>query len=730
MGLGDRFDQWLRSTAWGKKIKELVDRYNVKQAEMLPDLKSGIKRAIETGDIYSILFYSWAWIAYVFAGGGLWLPASLKKFQDQTVGEFEKFQVDPSLYLAGKIDEAVKSKGVQEMVEVVGSAITQPVLTLFEHYATVENPDVHEFSRAFHGYMISLGWAGGIVDAGLKSALGTRAPKVGDALNSMYWSLGLGFLGWQTLAPLLSAGLQPNLERYYNKLYRPTRFTPSQVRDLFALGKITGDQMRDFMREQGWRDTDISTWIDLSYRTLSEGAMWELYHKGEVDKPAMDKFIRAQGYNPVDIPLLYKANEKDDTDDAPKFLASTAKKSFKDGLIAEPEFREILDGMGYAPREIDLQVALLTTEKATETRELSTGQIKQLYDARILGKDESIHNLVQLDYAADVASKLIELWDKQSVPKAVRINRGTITEAYFWGVLSRNEAKSMLRSESGYDDKQAELLLKLEDAQLENKDNPALTSAPAISISMLNQFAQNGLMTREEILSRAELAGFSDADRLVIVNNMFLVQPLEPLAIDESVLLEAYLFGLLSREELAERLTLRGIVADEVELLIRTFELENPLVFGEFTPAYLRQPNPSQMQLALQRGLIDEQQFRDRLTAQGYSPDAVEIYLFNAQYQAPVDPKNLTKAEIIKLYNGGNISRQNALQRLLILGYTAPDAQLLIAVENNLPQDTEIGQAYLGGFIEVGNAIILLGDLGFSLEEIENFLNLAEEGLL
>ncbi|KKL20720.1 hypothetical protein LCGC14_2452630, partial [marine sediment metagenome] len=202
-----------------------------------------------------------------------------------------------------------------EVVETMGAVITEPVITLFEKYAAQDDPDPHEFARAFHGFMIGLNLTAGIADTTLEMISGGQVEGVGRMIESMYWSLGLGFLGWQTLAPLLGSGLQPPLERHYQKLYRNQRFSASEMRDLYALGEISKQALTEGAATEGWRDQDIDQWIKLAFRTLNQGETFKAYNQGLMDEAEAIKRLRSLGYDPKDIPLLFQLHPRSDIDE-------------------------------------------------------------------------------------------------------------------------------------------------------------------------------------------------------------------------------------------------------------------------------------------------------------------------------------------------------------------------------------------------------------------------------
>ena len=722
-GIGQRILNWLQLVPGVKRWSTWWANAQQRSDETWPFVSPYLTAALANFNTSSFISTLQATVLYVVTGWSVFDPQKVMEAGQTAVSEAEKFQENPSVYLAEKLRELTQSSGVQEMTELVGSIITEPVLTLFENYAGQDNADPHEFSRAFHGYMISLGWAGGILDATLKVPLGDRAPSVSNALNSMYWSLGLGFLGWQTLAPVLSSGLQPPLERYYKKLYRPERFNPNEMRDLLALGEIGEEAFREAMREQGWKDSDISTWLKLKYRTLSEGTVWKLREDGHMTDPQVEERLHQAGYDPNDIPWLFKAHPLEETEETGKYLASTAKAAYKSGLIDVSEFRDIMRTLGRNDREIEIELQLLDQQNETELKELTVSQIRGLYVAGLIDTLEAKHHLSVVEISPQAQDNLIRLWDNESVPKAVRLNRGTITEAYREGVIDRSRASTLLQQESGYNSEQAEIILKTQDAIIERVALGVAQGPAAISLAMLRDFALAGLISRGEAEARTELEKFAPADRPLVVDWLFFGAFEQPLELGVDALGEAYVFGLLTREELEARVLAKGVLAEDVEIFIREIELNNPEVFGEFTPRFVAVPSVGQLDKALVRGILSEDEYRTRLSKLGFTPDGIDILLFNAQYQTPKEPKRLSDARVLDLYEKGKITRPNALDRLVGNGYILEDAQLLIEGEEIRPEDTEAAQWYFSGYLELGPLLAIFTELGYSPEEIQDFVD-------
>lgn len=723
--LGERIQNWIganlnNGAEWiGIHIFPRMGERMAEWDELNGTLVNTLHKQGRSGEVNSLLFTG-MW--YVVTGHRPQWVQDIADFQESIGGDFDTFLENPSAFIGEQLEDAFSQPFVREFSEVMGALVMDPVIGLFESYASNPNPDPHEFSRSFHGFMISLGLAGSAADSILRIPLGNRAPKISELMSQMYWSLGLGFLGWQTLAPLLSSGLQPPLERYYNRLYRPSRFTASQSSDLFALGEWTADQMADYLRDQGWRDADIQTWIKLSYRSLSEGLLWDLYEQGTLTKAEMDGRLRAAGYDPADIPLLYKSHEPEEKTITQKFLISTVKAAFKAGRMSEIEFRAILSEQNYQAQIIDLLIQQLNTERQTEARELSEGNIRLLYVQRVIGRDEAQHYLEGLDYTGEIPGQLIDAWDRQTLPKEARINKSTILEGYTDGVLTRDEAKDLLQRESGFTPDKAELVIKIEEAGRPEAETPV--SVRAATLTQIADWVKNGLITRAEVEGRAELERFSTEDRERIVSLMFLAPP-EVADVTElplALLQQAYIFGAITREDLLGRLEGRGLTPEDAELQVRTLELANPEVFGEFPIVLLRQPSVAALQLAFQRGFFDEATFRAKLEAQGYTLDAIEVFIFNAQYQLPADARKPTRGDLLSWLRESIIGRAEFIRRMTEQGYLSTDIDLYLQAEGPALEDTQIADLFVNGFLQPAGFVTLATEAGYTPEEIEEFL--------
>lgn len=711
--LGDRLREWLRTLSPWTYISAYFDAVDIRMEELRQWLVvEGIPRAQGR-------HIDWAW-QMLFAG--LYPPTGLDFIGVKTPeAPGKSFWEDPSDALGQTLRGALGNPVVVEFEQILGSLITDSVLSSLEVGLEQAETNPLEAARSFHGAVSSISVVSGLFSTIVEAITAGQIENAGDMIQGMYWNLGLGFLGWQTLAPLLENGLQPPLQRHYNRQYHPQRFNASQMADLFALGEASADDVRETLRDLGWRDEDISQWIRLSYRALSEGDVWSLYHNGDISQSAVESRLRALGYNPEDFGLIFKANEPDASKETKDILLSTAKNAYKKDLISADDFANILRDQDRPEQEVQLQLSLLNMQKAEAQADFTRSEVRTLYNSRVIAEVEAVTYLIETGLTAEQAGKLIDAWAVEDAPKPVRINQSTLREAFTDGVLTRAQAQSKL-NELGYTSQDADLIVTTwETETLPVGPVPGPTGAGALSLSLLSQMAAAGLINEAMMLQRPELNKYSDDDRARIVQLMYDAPTTGVTELAESVLVDAYRFDIIDRSALRQAFIDRGLPVDEVELGLQVIDRQIAEERQAEIEGTIRRPSVGALQLALQREIITVEQFTARMTELGFDQDAVQLYLLNAQYQAPAKPKQLTAAQALRLYEDGDIVRSEAQYRLVQLGYTVKDAQLLIKNVRLSPIDTEVGEAYLAGLISYQGALEYFDEQEFSQEQIGAF---------
>lgn len=677
-------------------------------------ISQGVRRAVDAKfSLYKVFLYQviMSGVYYQFVG-----VDTLRQIFDIWVNLVAGQDLSESV--ADAVRVGFSSPLVKELSETVGSLITEPVLALFEQYAGRDDKDPKEFARAFHGFVSSISMGSGLANLLVEVSTAGSTKGVGKMFEQLYWSLGLGFLGWQTLAPLLSSGLQPGLERYYNKLYRPMRFSASDLRDLYALGEITKDQLYEGARAVGWRDQDIDQWLKLAFRTLGMGDIFDAFHEGFISESEAERRLRGLGYAPEDIPLLFKLNPKDTTKEAETVTLTTARQAYREGVISEADLRSMMKELKRDPREIELIVKLENLKKEGELRALSISQIKAAWSENIITRPEAVHYLKGQSLGDAEIEILVKTWEAEAAPVFRLVNKGTIVGAYVEGVLGRAAALEKLKS-VGFSQEDASLELSLAEAKNpESFGKPKPKPAKYLTPSLLSDALSAGIISDSIMRSKLVEAGYTAEDADITTRAAVEKAKEKPLDLNQRLIERAYAAQVITRSKSHDILYKMGFDEDEISIILNTVEKENPAVFAPESVQSVRLPTIQTVVQAVLNQLIGEAEYYAKAKELGYSEADAALYLTLGRRGNPAPVKQLSQAQIVNAYGKGLFSKSMAGTRLIALGYSEEDTETLLRMEKSGIYDTQTWTDLLNGTISAEDAVIAWLSMGFTEAEI------------
>ena len=107
---------------------------------------------------------------------------------------------------------------------------------------------------------------------------------LGASVSGAYWQLGLGFMGWQTVAAPMRKGILEPLERALNATYRFENATAHQVCTLWERGLISTKDVITYLKNLGYDDVAIS--IITHYYALR---IYDRIVSARIDKLKLDR---------------------------------------------------------------------------------------------------------------------------------------------------------------------------------------------------------------------------------------------------------------------------------------------------------------------------------------------------------------------------------------------------------------------------------------------------------
>jgi hypothetical protein len=158
-------------------------------------------------------------------------------------------------------------------------------------------------------------------------------------------------------------------------------------------------------------------------------------------------------------------------------------------------------------------------------------------------------------------------------------------------------------------------------------------------------------------------------------------------------LMYAYAQGRISRDDFADRLKELKTPDAAVDYWLRRGDLYKERLTWEPPQTESRSITRADATWAFMHGLRDESWFRQVLKNIGYTSDAIELYVAVAKQklaeeQKPPEepqPKRLTLSQIEDALNIGLIDTDEALKRIMSLGYSQADANIVLRIITYAP---------------------------------------------
>lgn len=612
-----------------------------------------------------------------------------------------------SVTLRGAIRDILKAPAVRETAEILGTLISEPFVAVMEEYAAKDDFSGPEMASAFHGMTTLVTLPSIILKAMKGDILGLAFGDIGGALAPLYWNLGLGFLGWQTLAPLLSAGLQPKLERHYNKLYRPKRYGLSDLLYFYYAGEYTLAEFNREASELGWREKDIRVLPETLYRSPSPSDLKLLYDAGILDNDSLEKELIKTGHNPRYVPTLAAAVIHDESTVDKGVSVSSLKKAYREGLRTRAEFLQLMRLLGYTFQAIELELDILDNERETEARKLSMEQVHKAYLKNIVQPSEVLHFLLDLTYPLTDAQTILKTWNAEKAPKVLRVNQGTIIAAFKNGVLSETETYHRL-AEVGYTNDDIALLI-------ENAKVGAGRVVKTLSLSHILSAYAIGAISEVELKTRLTNYGALAVD-IPIYIKLAKFDPFQKTTIED--IEQAAKLGVIDKARSIDMQLALGIDRTTAELRATTWQTYR----DQFKPRL----SAGTLAVLYKQAVISKDELTRGLKAIGFKDSDVTALVRSADLAFP---RELIGSEIKEIYLSGVIDRGRAVSLLVKSGLSQENANLsadawdkTIARAAPRPSIQQYLSAFRNDLLTEAELITKLRELGLGEDAIAFYL--------
>lgn len=309
---------------------------------------------------------------------------------------------------------------------------------------------------------------------------------------------------------------------------------------------------------------------------------------------------------------------------------------------------------------------------------------RRLYASGVWTREQVLRSYLDQGYKPEDAESLTA-WTVTSygedAPTARDLTRTAIEQAVRQGRLSDLEAVDALQ-QLGYDEDEAAFLIASvrTDVDAQAADEAERSVREVTQSTVLKAY-------RDRIMASAEaeelLAGLGyqpeGIELLLAVQDFEAANELT--ALRARVTEQRFRHALVNDAAALGELVTAGFSQERAELTVQRWVIQ----FAEKT----RELTEAQLNTAMQSGLIDEATYVLRVTALGYAEEDALILLANRGRASTEQVRQLSQSTIAGLYKRGIISREDAAGRLVAVGFTPEDTELLlIAADQDLAKTT------------------------------------------
>ncbi len=578
-------------------------------------------------------------------------------------------------------------------------------------------------------------------------------------IQDMYWSLGLGWLSWIVFAEPFRAIIADPLAEYYREKYKTAPTPRSIIDESFKRYMMSEDEYRKWLSKLGYRDELIPLFVQTARNPPSDSAIKYALQAGLISPEDAYRFIQDQGYTEQALELEYAKIVADALEKERELSRSLIVRAFRFGVLSYDNALRMLQDLGYSEEQaqliLDLEDAdqrlelqelrtkiiledlkdgvidrdtavarlvelgvpkqkaelladLTIARKRTEPRErITKADIRALFKAGKLSKDEAVTLLEALGYAESIASMLVELWEAEETEEPRKLSRDIIVRAYKAGLIQRDMALELL-IDLGYTRDAADLILKIEEAE-------EARELQELKVKIVLEDLKDGYITEEEAIKQLEQLGVeSTRARLLVELELARARVRRRQAPTLSQIRDFYVNGIIDRDTAVTWLVTIGYTESVAQLFVKLWDMK--------AEPDARELSRSVIIKAFRLGVLDYQQALNYLRDIGYTEETARLLLDIEVADEQQDIIDERARNILLAYRYGLITEDEARTRLMDLGFAAPKVDVLIErerIRRERPREPRrisasmILRALREGIIDINEADALLDEIGY-----------------
>lgn len=394
------------------------------------------------------------------------------------------------------------------------------------------------------------------------------------------------------------------------------------------------------------------------------------------------------------------------------------------GLISEQELANLLKALDYAPVWRDKLQAISYSP-------ITRVDLRRLYKAGVISEEDVFRGYKALGYDPEKARWLTDYTkqfyspeDESQLDDMSDLAASTFRAAYRRHVISRDEALDRI-VEAGYTEDVADFLLSIDDAQLAlNPVTEAGVPVRDLTVPVIIKAYREKLWDRARAQQELEVLGYLPWEADLLLQLEDLDEERELAELEESVVKEEYIKRAIDRPTASNRLDTLGVSPDRRDLLLRRWDLQAAQKTRTLTVA--------QIQDALRDGRLTEADALSRFAGLGFNEVDAKLLVDAIDTTIEGTTRRLSASQLSRAYKVGAITDVQFLQRLVALGYSQEDAQVLVDIATPAPEAkqrqltaAQLASGFRAGLLSDSELLERLTTAGYSQEDAELLRDLA-----
>lgn len=343
---------------------------------------------------------------------------------------------------------------------------------------------------------------------------------------------------------------------------------------------VSESQLTERMAAMGFSDDWIRVLKSLGETLVPVGDLQQLYLYNLMSGQEVKDHLGELGFRQEDAGLLYKLYIDKAQTQAGVGLRSVARELFRNQIISEGDYHQILTRTNMPAREVDDDIEALALEKQLGRLNAPVSALKTEYVHGKLDDSSALQALQQLGYTSDAAQTLLNAWKEPRAPHPMTASK--VLSYWASGVITdRNDAHGRLLA-TGLRSQDADFLLDHPSAGHARRYQltpSLLTNALIDDVISQEQYHQalSDLGLTGDVLERTYQVGLARKARRKPPPG-----PTKPL--DKAEVLEAMKFGIIAPTEAQTELEHMGYsTTDALTLIEIRLKGQNPFITPQGT---------------------------------------------------------------------------------------------------------------------------------------------------